>query len=328
MLSLLLTLAMASSPATPEATAKTAAAPGTSEPATTTTASDAPTTTVSEAPASTEPKRLKLLVLDVKAANPDDVDAGQVETLTSFIAARAARFPFDVVSSADIRDMLELEGQKQEVGCDTTSTSCLGEIAGALGADLVLSTRAGKLDAVYVIALQLFDARAATGEGRASVEAWSLGEATPKIGPAVDELLTKATGAVPTESTVAPLAPKETPLAVDDDLRFGLKVAGGAAAGVGVVTAILGAVPALVYSSKKDDLGVRTDRFEDANAVRQLEQAQKVHEEALSAKALYNDVGRWAVLGGALLVVAGGATLAAGFLLPAPTEAPTEGGAP
>lgn len=312
MLSLLLTLALAMAPTgvapapAPLPAAATAAAPA-----------------VAPA-AATAPRRLKLLVLDVKAANPDDVDAGQVETLTSFIAARAARFPFDVVSTADIRDLLELEGQKQAAGCDTAATSCLGEIAGALGADLVLSTRAGKLDAVYVIALQLFDARAATAEGRASVEAWSLGEATPKIGPAVDELLSKATGAAPAEASATVVTPRASTLAVDDNLRLGLQIGGGGAAALGVGAAMLGAVPALVYGQKKNELTVRTDRFSDANAAQQLEESAQVHKEALEMKALYNDAGRWAVVGGALLLVSGAGMLAAGLLLPAPGE----GGAP
>jgi hypothetical protein len=271
------------------------------------------------APGAKPTPRLKLLVLDVKAANADDIDAGQVETLTSVITVRAARFPFEVVSSGDIRQMLELEEKKQAAGCDTTSASCLAEIAGALGADLVLSTRAGKLDAVFVITLQLYDARASKSEGRGSVEAWSLQEASAKIGPAVDELLTKATGASPTEPTVTVARALDPALAVDDDLRVGLKIGGGVGAGVGIVTAFLGALPAMLYSKNKDELVVRTDRFDDSDQA--LADAALVHEDAVAMKALYNDIGRWGLLSGALLTIGGVGALAAGFLLPAPIEA-------
>ena len=119
---------------------------------------------------------------------------------------------------SDLRDLVELEGQKQVAGCDTSSSSCLGDLAGALGADLVLGTRAGKLDAVYVVSLQLYDARSTGNEGRTSVEAWSLAEASTKVGPAIDELLRKATGTAPSESSVAPLSKKEAPaIAIGDD---------------------------------------------------------------------------------------------------------------
>lgn len=266
--------------------------------------------------------RLKLLVLDVKAANADDIDAGQVETLTSVVAVRASRFPFEVVSSGDIRQMVELEGQRQKIGCDTSSASCLGEIAGALGADLVLSTRAGKLDALFVITLELYDARASKSEDRGSVQAWSLQEGSAKIGPAVDELLTKATGASPLEARIAQAHPRDNALAIDDSLRFGLRVGGGVGAGLGVVTAFLGALPAMLYNKNKDELVVRTERFNNSDAA--LEESAVVHQEAIAMKSLYNGVGRWALLAGAVLALGSSSAIAAGFVLPAPTE----GGAP
>ncbi len=197
--------------------------------------------------------RWKLLVLDV---NAPDLEKSQAETLTTFIAARAARFPaLDVTSATDIRDMAALEADKQQMGCDQGSTSCLAEIAGAMGADFVLSTHAGKLDGVIVVALQLFDARVASGEGRASVQGWSLAELPDKIGPALDDILEKATGGKPVE-VKAPkkAAPDKPALAVNDTLRFGLEVGGGVGAAVGVAGAALGAVPALVYGSKKNEL--------------------------------------------------------------------------
>jgi hypothetical protein len=281
---------------------------------------DAATTAVPETAAA---KKIKLLVLDVKVANPDDIDAGAAETLTQFIAARAARFPIEVAAMADLRDLVELEGQKQAAGCDTSSSSCLSDLAGALGADLVLGTRAGKLDAVFVVSLQLYDARSTGSEGRASVEAWSLAEASTKAGPALDDLLRKATNSEPTETNIAPLAKKDAPpVAIDDTFRLGLQIGGGAAASVGAVLVVLGVVPALQYNAKKENLGALTRSFTGDDD--DIAQATRLHREALEAKASYNNLGRWGVAGGTALVVLGGAALAAGFLLPSPTE----GGAP
>lgn len=284
-------------------------------------AQDAPP--VAPADAAPAPKKLKLLVLDVKVANPEDIDPGAAETLTQFVAARAARFPIEVAAMSDLRDMVELEGQKQAAGCDTSSSSCLGDLAGALGADLVLGTRAGKLDAVFVVSLQLYDARSSGSEGRASVEAWSIAEASTKVGPAIDELLRKATGTEPTESNVAPLGKKDAPpVVIADDFRFALQVGGGAGAALGAVLVGVGVIPALQYGAKKENLGELTRSFDGSDA--QVNEATRLHREALEAKATYNNLGRWGVAAGGALVLLGGAALAAGFFLPAPTE----GGAP
>src|SRR5512139_24219 len=85
----------------PTAPAESATAPATTPAPATTAETAGPTAVAGPAAEPAKAGRPKLLVLDVKAANPDDVDAGQAETLTQFIAARAARFPLDVVSMAD-----------------------------------------------------------------------------------------------------------------------------------------------------------------------------------------------------------------------------------
>jgi hypothetical protein len=267
------------------------------------------------------PPRLKLLVLDVKSV---ELEPGQAETLTALLAARAARFPsLRVMSSADLRELADLEADKQEAGCDDDNASCLAEIAGALGADLVLTTRAGRLDGIFIVSLQLFDARRATAEGRASVQAWSLGELPEKMGPALDEILETATGARPVEPRRAAAAVERPPLAVDQGTRLGLQVGGGIAAAAGVLAVASGALPALAYDRAKTELRDRTTAFTGATA--EIDEARDLREEALAQKELYNGVGRWVLTAGAALVAAGGIAVAAGFFLPAADE---EGGAP
>ena len=261
-------------------------------------------------PPSTQAKH-KLLVLDVAAP---EVGKSQAATLTSLLASRAARFPsLDVMTTADLRDLAKLEADKAEAGCDETNASCLAELAGAMGAELVLTSRAGKLDAEYVVSLQLFDAKTATAVGRESVQAWSLAELPEKIGPALDAMLQKQTGEQPVE-VVRPVEKQRPALALDDSLRFPLQVAGGGSALVGAGVFALGVVPALGYSGKKDELRTETNAF--TGDPHQIDAAVATRKAALEDKALYNNVGRWAVLGGAVLVVAGGAVLGAAFALP------------
>ena len=247
-------------------------------------------------------ERWKLLVLDVQSA---DLDKGQRDTLAAAIAARAARFPtVQVASSAD-------------AGCDENATSCLGELAGARSADFVLTTRAGKLDAEYVVSLQVFDARIATAVGRASVQGWSLAELPEKIAPVVDELVAKATGdAAPVDAQ--PTAPPPAPVTVSSPLRLGLEIGGGVGLGAGALSIALGVTPALLYGQTKNDLATQTAHFDGSTAA--LAKAARVRQDAVDLRDLYNGVGRWGVLAGGVLVAGGGGALAAAFLLPG--EAP------
>lgn len=62
---------------------------------------------------------------------------------------------FHVISADDIRSMLTAEALKQAVGC--TESSCLAEIAGAIGATYILAGSVGKLGNAYQLALTLID---------------------------------------------------------------------------------------------------------------------------------------------------------------------------
>jgi hypothetical protein len=129
--------------------------------------------------------RVKVLVLDVETK---DLRPGEVETLTSLITAHLARYPqLDVVSGADIKRLVDLEAQKQSAGCD--EGSCLSEIAGAIGAQLVFFGQAGKLGSTIVVTLNVFDANKGQAVGRQPIEARDLGQLPALVGPAVDNMV-------------------------------------------------------------------------------------------------------------------------------------------
>jgi hypothetical protein len=262
-------------------------------------------------PVSPPPAKHKLLVLDVKAPDASIISKTEADTLTNVITTRASRFSsLQVLSSSDLRDLANVAADK--ASCDAESASCLAELAGALGAELVLSTRAGKLDAEYVVSLNLFDTRNTTAEGRASVQSWNLSELADKIGPELDQLLEKATGEKPAAIATTSTTTAKSPLT--PELRVDLEVVGAITAGVGVVAVVLGAIPALQYNAAKDDLRNKTASFDGSAAA--LDAAVKVRADAESDKDLYNNVGHWAVDAGLLFVVLGGAAVGVGFLAP------------
>jgi hypothetical protein len=129
--------------------------------------------------------RIKVLVLDVETK---DLRPGEVETLTSLITAHLARYPqLDVLSGADIKRLVDLEAQKQSAGCD--EGSCLSEIAGAIGAQLVFFGQAGKLGGTIVVTLNVFDAAKGQAVGRQPIEARDLGQLPALVGPAIDNMV-------------------------------------------------------------------------------------------------------------------------------------------
>src|SRR4051812_27844043 len=95
-------------------------------PTTTTEATPAlpPTTTTtppSKPSAPSAASKWKLLVLDATAP---DIEKSQAETITSYIASRAARFStLQVLTASDLRDLVKLESDKQAAGCDEENKS-------------------------------------------------------------------------------------------------------------------------------------------------------------------------------------------------------------
>jgi hypothetical protein len=129
--------------------------------------------------------RIKVLVLDVKST---DLTPGEVDTLTSLVTAHLARSPqLDVLSGADLKRLVDLEAQKQSAGCD--EGSCLSEIAGAIGAQLVFFGQAGKLGSTIVVTLNVFDAGRGQAIGRQVIEARDLGQLPALVGTAVDQMV-------------------------------------------------------------------------------------------------------------------------------------------
>ena len=72
-----------------------------------------------------------------------------------------------VIGQSELKAMLAVEQQKMALGCEN-DTSCLAEIGGALGADLLLTGRLGKVGTIYILNLKLIDSGGARVVGHAS----------------------------------------------------------------------------------------------------------------------------------------------------------------
>ena len=70
------------------------------------------------------------------------------------------------VGGEDVQAALGLEKQKEALGCN--NLTCMAEIGGALGVDLVMYGELGTLGAKYNVNLSLIRARDASGAARAS----------------------------------------------------------------------------------------------------------------------------------------------------------------
>lgn len=160
-----------------------------------------------------------VLVLDLDIAT--GVEKGQAAILDEIIANAVGRHPeLSAISAAELQRMVALEGEKQVMGCDTTS--CLGELAGAMGARYVVSGRVGVLGGLVVVSLNLFDSAAAKVIARQEARADALDAAARLLDVRVEALLAGVEGI--------------KPVAVGEDKGIGLPVlAGGGTAIVGAV---------------------------------------------------------------------------------------------
>lgn len=114
--------------------------------------------------ASSAGDRPRLAVLDLQATGGADPAVSQALT-DSVVTEVSRRGYYEVVSSADLRTLLSVERQKQLLGCSEGS-SCLAEVADAVGSRFVLSGTLAKLGDSYQLTLQGIDSQKAQPVGR------------------------------------------------------------------------------------------------------------------------------------------------------------------
>lgn len=132
-------------------------------------------------------------------------DVGQL--LDDRIAFLVGRFRnLRTISDDDVKTLLDVEAEKQVMGCSDDS-SCLAEIAEALGADLVLSGRLGRLADRISLTLSLLDSSDAISVARVNVDEARVEDIIAALPDHITELMK-----VPMQDhgVLAPLVPEPT----------------------------------------------------------------------------------------------------------------------
>jgi TolB-like protein len=138
------------------------------------------------------PRKVRIAVLDVQYAGAGDRKT--VEGLSALLASEVARRPnLVVLAGSDLRALVGFERQKALLGC--TESSCITELAGALGVAYLVSSEVSKVGSTWLVSLTLLDANKAMAQGRLTRKAYSDDQLVDETSTAVDELLTALPGA-------------------------------------------------------------------------------------------------------------------------------------
>ena len=277
------------------------------------------TTKPPDLPTTAPQARLRVLVLDLAAES--GVSDGLVHTVSGIVSAELATYPeLDVTSDADVKRMMELEGEKQAVGCG--DSSCLAELAGAIGARLVVFGSIGKLGDDIVMHLNLFDSVKAASGGRQFVQVQDPTTLPTELHPKIRALLerTYAENGLALPPLRAPPPPpvvasttEPAPVPPSGGISPWVIIGGSAAAVVvGAAVLSIGSLPRIGYATSLDSYQSAVSDLDTAKAAAQREQG-------LADAQAWNSWGVSMVAAGSTLatvglvgIVVGGAQLAVG----------------
>ncbi|MFH1810489.1 MAG: hypothetical protein ABIJ09_17240 [Pseudomonadota bacterium] len=143
----------------------------------------------------------RLLLIDLEALAVDPATARIIDGLVTD-AVHRHNDHIELLTTADMRQIVALESSKQNMGCSTET--CLAELAGAMGARYVVFGQVGRLEELTLVQLNLFDSLDARSVGRKEIRTRSLSSLPDALQPAIDELLAPLLpAAVPTPAVAA-----------------------------------------------------------------------------------------------------------------------------
>ena len=174
--------------------------------------------------------RPKLIVLQLATAGGVEpgIGAALTEAVTTEVSSRGF---FEVISSKDVETLLNVERQRELMGCSDEATNCLTELAGALGARFVLNGSVARLGDAYQLNLQTMDSQKAQPLGRSTLIGKDLG------------VLREQLKYVVAEATATPIPPPPSRV-----MQFSLIGAGAACILGGAVVGLLAVSQELALS--------------------------------------------------------------------------------
>jgi TolB-like protein len=176
------------------------------------------------------PAKIAVAVVGFNAVQ--EVDRPRAELLSEAMVTEAARSgSFSITSMSEIRSALGAERQRQLLGCNETS-SCIAELAGALGSRYLLTGTVGSLGKTTRLDIRLVDTADPSKSVRAAREvAGEEGDLSYAVRTAVREVLQ----AIAPEGVTLPAVPSTRD-------SSGVRVAAWVLGGVGVALLAAGAV--------------------------------------------------------------------------------------
>jgi hypothetical protein len=150
--------------------------------------------------ASQEPPT-RVLVLDLEAVGAVDKDTAR--SIDPLVLAAASVPGAEVLAQSELKKIAEVEAGKAAMGCD--DSSCLAELAGAMGARFVLFGTVSKLGESTTVSVSMFDSRSST-MARDNVVVRDLAELSGQLPPRVRALVLQRLGLAPEEPVKGPEA--------------------------------------------------------------------------------------------------------------------------
>jgi MYXO-CTERM domain-containing protein len=241
---------------------KAPAAKKTKKPAPAPTPPPAPTVVVPPAPVEPPPpatppppakptnSRPNLVVLDVDVSVPNEkLDAAAFSEM--LVASIDGADKFRVIGSKELVTLIGLERQRQLLGC-SEDTSCMAEIASALGSEFICSASVGKVGTTYLVTMRLIVGSTSRTVARSTMEVNDPNLLLKAIWKTSQDLLDRYGATLPpAEAAVWAARPKQTPPA---------KVADDAVPNFfGVQAGVVGGYQALSEAGKRTSIGAEVD---------------------------------------------------------------------
>jgi hypothetical protein len=131
---------------------------------------------------------LRVVIMDFEVG--EGIDKGIARIVADNVVVEVRKVDgLSVVGMAEVRAMLAAESDRQLMGC-AEGTSCLAEIADALGADILLTGAISRLDAGTVLSMRRIDQARAAVVGQVEERLKGAGgeELLAAVGPAIEKL--------------------------------------------------------------------------------------------------------------------------------------------